>query len=243
MEETSLQVLYRDQAVMVCLKPPGVLSEPGAGRNLPALAASYLQAKGLEGQVRTVHRLDRDVGGLMVLALSAQAAASLTGQIRDRDVTKEYYAVTQGIPAQESAVLEDLLFHDRNTNKTFVVQRQRKGVRPAALSYRVLQSLPEAQLSLLRIRLYTGRTHQIRAQLAARGLPLWGDVRYGSRNTGGPIALWSCTLEFVHPQTGRRMSFYAKPTLPEPWSRFSAQVYTSVSNLPPLSRQNEEVLL
>ena len=216
----ALHVLYCDKAILVCEKPAGVLSEPGQGKNLPDLAAAWLSARGEEPTIRTVHRLDKAVGGLMVLARSQKAAASLIDQIAARRVEKEYLAVLRGVPPQEEAVLEDLLFHDSRTNKTFVVTRPRKGVREAKLSYRVLgRAEGEAgPLSLVRVKLYTGRTHQIRAQFSHRGLPLLGDIRYGSKAAHGP-ALFSCLLSFDHPETGERMQFELLPK-GAPWGLF-----------------------
>ncbi len=220
--DRALQVLYCDKSILVCEKPAGVLSEPGQGKNLPDLAAAWLKARGEDGSVRTVHRLDKAVGGLMVLARTQQAAAALIGQIAAHSVGKEYLAVLRGVPEAEEATLEDLLFHDSRSNKSFVVTRPRKGVREARLSYRVLGRIQgeSGPLSLVRVKLYTGRTHQIRTQFSHRGLPLLGDIRYGSRAPHGP-ALFSCLLAFDHPITGRRMNFELLPQ-GEPWERFDA---------------------
>ena len=214
------QVLYCDGALLVCRKEPGWLSEPGPGKNLPAIAGAWLAARGEKDELRTVHRLDKAVGGLMVLARTQKAAAALIAQIAAGRVEKEYLAVVRGVPAEPAAVWEDLLFHDSRTNKTFVVTRPRKGVREAKLGYALLQTLPgEPPRSLVRVRLFTGRTHQIRAQFSARGLPLLGDVRYGSRAAHGP-ALFSARLAFDHPETGRRMEFRLCPE-GEPWDAFT----------------------
>ena len=217
----ALRVLYCDKELLVCEKPADCLSEPGPGRNLPDLAGQWLAARGEDPALRTVHRLDKAVGGLTVLARSQKAAASLIDQIAARRVEKEYLAVLRGVPPQEEAVLEDLLFHDSRTNRTFVVTRPRKGVREAKLSYRVLGRAKgeTGPLSLVRVKLYTGRTHQIRAQFSHRGLPLLGDIRYGSKAAHGP-ALFSCLLAFDHPATGKRMKFELLPT-GEPWDLFA----------------------
>ena len=220
---TGLQVLYCDDALLVCRKEPGWLSEPGPGKKLPQLAAEYLAELGEPDEIRTVHRLDKAVGGLTVLARTRQAAASLIDQVAQRRAEKEYLAVLRGVPAQPEALLEDLLFHDSRSNKTFVVTRPRKGVREAKLRYRLLQTLNEGgqALSLVRVQLLTGRTHQIRAQFSARGLPLLGDIRYGSKAGHGP-ALFSCLLGFDHPLTGERLRFELLPE-GEPWERFALQ--------------------
>ena len=220
---TDLNVLYCDGALLVCEKPAGVLSEPGAGANLPALAEAWLTARGEDPTVRTVHRLDKAVGGLTVLARTREAAASLIGQIAAGTVEKEYLAVLRGVPEAEAATLEDLLFHDSRTNKTFVVTRPRKGVREAKLSYRVIGRAAgeSGPLTLVRVRLHTGRTHQIRAQFSHRGLPLLGDIRYGSKALHGP-ALFSCFLAFDHPGTGARMEFRLPPA-GAPWNLFEIQ--------------------
>ena len=217
---SDLNVLYCDDALLVCEKPVGVLSEPGNGANLPALAAQWLRERGERDEVRTVHRLDRAVGGLTVLARTQAAAASLIGQIAARTAEKEYLAVLRGAPERDEAVLEDLLFHDSRTNKTFVVTRPRKGVREAKLSYRVLGRAADetGPLTLVRVRLHTGRTHQIRAQFSHRGLPLLGDIRYGSRAVHGP-ALFACRLAFDHPTTGKRLEFEIPPA-GSPWTLF-----------------------
>ena len=216
-----LNVLYCDKSILVCEKPVNCLSEPGAGANLPALAADWLRARGENPEIRTVHRLDKAVGGLTVLARTQRAAASLIDQISARTAEKEYLAVLRGVPEADAATLEDLLFHDSRTNKTFVVTRPRKGVRDAKLSYRVVgrAGTPAQPLTLVRVKLHTGRTHQIRAQFSHRGLPLLGDIRYGSKAAHGP-ALFSCRLAFDHPATGKRMAFELTPT-GEPWERFN----------------------
>ncbi len=215
-----IEILYRDADVVVCRKPAGFLSEPGPGKNLPDALRDTLLAAGEDGTLYTVHRLDKPVAGLTVLARTHEAASSLIAQIAAHTAQKEYLAVLRGLPAEREAVWEDLLFHDSRTNKTFVVTRPRKGVRAAKLSWRLLGTAEaEGQtLSLVRVRLFTGRTHQIRAQFSGRGLPLLGDIRYGSKAEHGP-ALFSCYLSFDHPRTGKRMEFACKPQ-GTPWNLF-----------------------
>lgn len=205
-----LQILYSDADIVVCVKPAGILSEePGMPR---------LLSEELGGDIYCVHRLDRAVVGVMVYARTAAAAAGLSRQIAAWQFHKEYLAVVQGCPAEDSAVLRDLLFWDRTKNKSFVVKRQRGGVKDAELEYALLEALPE--LSLLRVILHTGRTHQIRVQFSSRAMPLVGDVKYGSRYRDCALALWSHALGFRHPATGKAMSFSAMPELVFPWNGF-----------------------
>lgn len=208
------EMLYVDESILVCVKPTGFLSERGAGRNLPDALAEY-------GTVRTVHRLDKPVGGVMVLARSADAAADLIGQIERRETEKTYLAVVRGVPEAAQGEMTDLLFHDARTNKTFVVRRARKGVREARLRYEVLGSRElEGQLcSLVRVQLDTGRTHQIRVQFASRGHSLLGDIRYGSKHPCG-VSLWAYRLSFTHPKTREKMTFERRPESVFPWSAF-----------------------
>ena len=205
-----LQILYSDADIVACVKPAGVLSEePGMPR---------LLSEALGGEFFCVHRLDRAVGGVMVYARTSAAAADLSRQISARQFHKEYLAVVQGRPNEDSAALRDLLFWDRAKNKSFVVKRQRGGVKEAELEYALLEALPE--LSLLRVILHTGRTHQIRVQFSSRALPLVGDVKYGSRYRDCALALWSHALGFRHPATGKPMSFSAMPEAVFPWNGF-----------------------
>ena len=211
-----IPILYEDERLLVCVKPAGLLSERGG---LPELLEQQCG-----GRVYPVHRLDRDVGGVMVYARSRETAAALSALIAARRMQKEYLAVVEGKPEAESAELRDLLYHDAAKNKSYVVQRERKGVKRAALSYRLLESeeTEQGRLSLLRIRLHTGRSHQIRVQFASRKLPLAGDARYGSRLRGG-IALWSHALRFPHPVSGETLSFTVPAPDAPPWTRFSQE--------------------
>ena len=173
-----------------------------------------------------VHRLDRPAGGLIVCAKDSAAAAELSAAFSGRKTKKEYLAVVCGIPAKEGR-MEDLLFHDRRTNKTYIAKSVRKGVKKASLSYETLCTAENEgkAFSLVRIRLETGRTHQIRVQFASRHLPLAGDGRYGSTLRNCPLALWSHFLSFPSPGTGETVSFRLVPDVSVfPWSLFGEQL-------------------
>lgn len=211
-----VRILYRDADLLVAFKPYGVLSERHDSQpNLPALL--YEQC-GCE--VYPVHRLDKTTEGLTLYALNSAAAAALSAAIADGSVEKEYLAAADGeLPPHGE--LSDLLYYDRARGKSYVVTRTRRGVKEARLSYERLMTaeLDGAIVSLLRVKLMTGRTHQIRVQFASRKHPLAGDRRYGSTIRTEKIALCACKLRFTHPKTGERMTFSAAPEN-EVFSRF-----------------------
>ncbi len=210
-----MEILYQDKSILVAVKPAGVLStdEPGG---MPELVRQALGDE--KACVRTVHRLDRVVSGLMVLARSPKAASLLSEQIRQHDFGKTYLAVVHGAPEQLSGTYRDLLARDPNERKTYVALKPGKGVQEAILDYEVLASAED--LSLVKIYLQTGRTHQIRCQFSSRGLPLWGDKKYSTLPDEGPIALWSHALHFAHPDTGEVLFFEHQPPAIQPWTIF-----------------------
>ena len=210
-----MEILYSDGDILVCVKPARVLStdEPGG---LPELVRQALGDE--EADVRTVHRLDRVVSGLMVLARNAASASELSRQIREGAFGKEYLAVVHGVPAERSGTLRDLLGRDKARRMTFVAEKYAKGVQEAVLDYAVLGT--EEQLSKVRVRLHTGRTHQIRVQFASRGMPLVGERKYSELNDPCEIALWSYRLTFSHPATGKKMEFSKEPPQAFPWNIF-----------------------
>lgn len=206
-----MEVIYQDQDIVVCVKPPRVLStdEPGG---VPELVR---QALGTE-DVRTVHRLDRVVSGLMVLARNAESASELSRQIRDGQFQKEYLAVVHGAPEQDRGELRDLLVRDKARKMTMVVTESGKGVQDAILTYQVVRKTEK--FCRVRIQLQTGRTHQIRVQFASRGLPLVGERKYSTLEDPCEIALWSYRLAFMQPKTGEPMEFQLEPPSNYPWT-------------------------
>ena len=194
-----MEILYRDNEIAVCVKPVGISSEDGEN-SLPAL----LRAE-LGGEIFPLHRLDLNVGGIMVYARTKSAAARLSKAIRDGDMVKEYRCLVHGIPPQ-SGDWQDLLWKDSSKNKVFVVKRMRKGVKSARLEF---QRLTAGETSLVHVRLHTGRSHQIRVQFASRGFPLVGDHKYGSRDEPTAPMLYSCRLTFPH--KGKTQTFEHYP--------------------------------
>ena len=210
----AMEIIYSDKRIVVAVKPVGVLStdEPGG---MPELLRRELGTD----CIRTVHRLDAQVSGLMVFARSVKAASLLSEQIRDHRFQKEYLAVVHGVPPQ-TGTLADLLGRDKNRRLTYVAQVTGPDVREARLRYQVMDRCEG--YSLVSICLETGRTHQIRVQFASRGWPLVGDRKYGTGGEELSIALWSHRLIFTHPETGELMEFSQIPPAAPPWTWFSS---------------------
>lgn len=206
-----LSLLYADDEIVVCIKPPRVLStdEPGG---MPELLRRQLATD----DVRTVHRLDRVVGGLMVFARNAASASELSRQIRENIFEKTYLAVVHGTPEYDVGEFYDLLFRNKARKMTEVVSAEGRGVQPASLSYCVLSKAKG--MSRVRIQLQTGRTHQIRVQFASRNMPLVGERKYSTLEDSCEIALWSHRLCFTHPTTGEKMQFVQQPPKVYPWT-------------------------
>ena len=206
-----IEILEQTPGLVVCIKPVGVRAQGEAPDALPALLAKQLGAG-----VYPVRRLDQAVGGLMVFARTGAMAAKLSQAMAEGTLQKEYLAVLGARPKDDSGELFDLLFHDRFKNKTYVVSKERKGVKKASLSYRVVAEADG--LCLVHVRLHTGRTHQIRVQFASRGMPLVGDGKYGSRKNAASPALWSYALTV--PMDGAIARIRALPEAAGVWAPF-----------------------
>lgn len=191
-----MEILHTDRDFVVCIKPVGLDSEA----DVPAELAHQV-----DGSLFPVHRLDKNVGGIMVYARTRQAAAALSKAIQEGTMVKEYVAMVHGTPP-DAGDWEDLLWKDPGKNKVFVVKRQRGGVKKARLTF---TRLTRGETSLVRIRLYTGRSHQIRVQFSSRGYPLVGDHKYGSRDPRTEPMLFSCKLTF--PYRNQTQSFEVLP--------------------------------
>ena len=193
-----MELLYTDHHIVVCVKPVGLDSEA----EVPAALKEQLG-----GEIFPIHRLDKNVGGVMVYARTKQAAAALSKAVQEGTMVKEYVAMVHGIPPEEGD-WEDLLWKDGRKNKVFVVKRPRGGVKKARLEFK---RLTDGETSLVHVRLHTGRSHQIRVQFASRGFPLVGDHKYGSRDEITAPMLFSCRISF--PYQGETKVFEKMP----PW--------------------------
>ena len=191
-----MDILYSDKHIAVLIKPVGLDSEA----EVPAALKEVLG-----GEVFPIHRLDKNVGGVMVYARTKQAAAALSRAVQEGTMVKEYVAMVHGNPP-ESGDWTDLLFKDSSKNKVFVVKKERKGVKKARLEF---QTLSAGEDSLVRIRLHTGRSHQIRVQFSSRGFPLVGDHKYGARDGKKEPMLFSCCITF--PWQGETKRFEVLP--------------------------------
>lgn len=214
-----LEILFEDSEITVAIKPPMLLSERSESKES---FAELLAKRNPKNYVGVVHRLDLGVGGVMVYARTPNAAAILSRAVAERSMQKEYLAIVHGEPVQREGRWTDLLFFDRTRNKSFAVDRNRKGVKEAILDYRVIESVDSEEygkLSLVHVVLQTGRTHQIRVQFSSRQHPLLGDRKYGASDRC-PIALFSHKLSFMHPVKRQPLSFSKMPS-DLPWSMFS----------------------
>lgn len=207
-----IDILFENGDFLVCVKPAGVQSQNDGAEDMVKLLSVQTGSS-----VFPVHRLDTATGGTMVFAKNSKTAADLSRQIEDRRFRKIYLAVLSGVPEVQSGTLEDLLFKDSKKNKSFVVDRERKGVKKASLEYETLDTADEK--SLVRVLLHTGRTHQIRVQFASRKLPLVGDGKYGSRDNRCDTALWSEQISFFY--KGELLVYKSCPDFKiYPWNLF-----------------------
>ena len=224
-------VLYQDSSVAVCVKPSGMLSQADEKGEK---GLKELLEDDLKKTVYLIHRLDRPVSGVMVFALDTKAAGKLSAEVADHSrFVKEYMTVVSGRPSEDNAILRDYLFRDRFSGKTFAVDSPRKGAKDAELEYWRLDTVnhgENGEISLIRVRLHTGRTHQIRVQFASRKHPVAGDGKYGSRIKSEGIALHSYKLGFHHPKTAKFLEFTASPKDEPIFNLFAKELFDDSEN-------------
>lgn len=220
-----ISILHLDRELAVCVKPQGVPSQPdqSGSADMLTLLSRELISRGESGELYPVHRLDRVTGGLIVFARTRRAASELSRIIAEHgDFEKTYLAAVSGAPACERGEMRDLIFRDGMQKKAFIVTTERRGAQPALLDYELLDRSEHdgVGISLLRVHLHTGRFHQIRVQLASRGMSIIGDGKYGSRIKAESIALWAVSLSFTY--RGRTYSFECEPPCDTfPWTKFT----------------------
>ena len=219
-----MNILFKNKDFIACVKPQGIPSQPDPSGcvDMTALLSEELIKNGEKSDIFVVHRLDRSTGGLIIYARNKEAAAAFSRLVAEKDgFQKEYLAVISGMPENESGNMTDYLFKDSAQKKAFVVKSERKGAKLATLDYKTLQTVSEDDkiFSLLRITLNTGRFHQIRAQLSSRGMPIYGDGKYGSREKAPNFALWASKIAFIY--KGKSYEFESAPDLSQkPWNLF-----------------------
>lgn len=225
------QVVYEDNHLLIAVKPPNMPAQADASGDpdlLGTMKAYVAERYRKPGAVYLglVHRLDRPVGGLMALARTSKAAERLSAQVRARTLSRRYVAVVRGENVPPRGALCDWLFKDGRTNTVSVVPEGTPGAKQARLSYRAMAAAGD--LTLLSVKLHTGRSHQIRVQLAHAGMPIWGDARYGGGRPGEQIALWGMRLTLVHPTRRETLSFCAPPPKDAaPWDRFDGAAWAA----------------
>ena len=219
-----MNILFKNKDFTVCIKPQGIPSQPDPSGcvDMTALLSDELIKNGEKSDIFVVHRLDRSTGGLIIYARNKEAAASFSRLVAEKDgFQKEYLAVISGMPKNESGNMTDYLFKDSAQKKAFVVKSERKGAKLASLDYEVRSTVQteEKVFSLLQIKLHTGRFHQIRAQLSSRGMPIYGDGKYGSHEKAPNFALWASKIAFIY--KGKSYEFESAPDLSQkPWNLF-----------------------
>ena len=213
-----VKILFEDEHIVVCEKEVGMISEEAkTDDSLPVMLKKQLNC-----DIYTLHRLDKPVGGAIIYAKTKTSAAKFSALISNNELEKTYLATTDGIPAEKNGELRDLLFKDSRKNKTFVVKRERKGVKEAVLKYEVVSETDKH--ALVKVVLETGRSHQIRVQFASRKTPLTGDGKYGSRDNRCSVALWSHSLCFIHPFTKQEICVSSLPDFETyPWNEFRTE--------------------
>ncbi len=222
-----IKVIFEDNHILVVEKPVNipVQEDDSKDDDLLSLLKDYLKVKyDKPGNVYLglVHRLDRPVGGIMVFAKTSKAASRLSDQIRTNSFKKVYSAIIVNSNLPSSSTLTDYLLKNTKTNTVTCVKENTKDSKKAVLHYRVLSKIND--LTLVKIQLETGRSHQIRVQFSSRNAPLWGDQRYNKdAKPGQQIALWASSLTILHPTSKEEMTFTSEMPSSYPWNIFKGE--------------------
>ncbi|SHK03867.1 RluA family pseudouridine synthase [Paramaledivibacter caminithermalis] len=228
-----IKIIFEDKHILVVEKPPKVPSQSDKTKDIDMFSMVKTHLKNLYPAARNpyvglVHRLDRPVGGIMIFAKTKEANIKLSEEVRNRRFKKEYYAVVCGKPERDREELKDYLLKLGKINMSKVVKEETKNAKEALLEYEVIDSVHTDEygiLSLLKIRLKTGRHHQIRVQLANANLPLWGDNKYNKTfvkmKKWTQIALWAYSISFKHPKNKEDCYFESRPNEEFPFTLFN----------------------
>lgn len=220
-----IKILYEDKYIIVAEKPCGIVSQERAdgGDSMYKRLSQYRQNNGEDGYIGVLHRLDTVTGGIITYSKEKKSTGEFSSLVTGDGYIKEYICVVQGKMEESNGVLCDFLYFDRQKNKSYVVKGERKGAKRAELEYFLLdvkENSKGEELSLLKIRLHTGRTHQIRVQLASRKHPLCGDGKYGSKDNNCSCALWSYSCRFTHIKNNKEIFLKSYPEDIYPWNLF-----------------------
>lgn len=220
-----INILYEDNHLLVVEKPFNIPVQADSSKDLDLQRAlkDYLieeYNKPGEAFLAIVHRIDRPAGGAIIFAKTSKGASRLSDQMRRQKIERSYYAICHGIPEKTQDKLVDYLVKDHRENKSYVVKKQSKNSQKAILHYQMVDV--HQNYALCKVSLETGRPHQIRAQFANIGHPLYGDQKYGPElnKPGQQLALWSSELKFKHPTKDEEIHIESLPPQISPWSSF-----------------------
>ena len=220
-----INILHKEKDFIVCVKPQGIPSQPDTteSEDMTSLLRAHLTEMNENSDIFVVHRLDRATGGIILYARNKNAAAAFSQLVAEKNgFDKEYLAIVANTPDEQCGNMTNYLLKDSAKKKAFVVKNERKGSKLASLDYDVVKTsaVGEKLFSLIHIKLNTGRFHQIRAQFSSRGMPIYGDGKYGSREKAPNFALWASKLSFVY--KGKNYEFEKNPDFDSiPWNLFN----------------------
>ena len=218
----NLKILFEDNHIIVVEKPVNIPSQADktGDEDMLTIIKKYLikkYNKPGDAYLGLVHRLDRPTGGVMVFAKTSKAASRLSEQVREKKFEKEYLVIVDGKLEKETGIFEDYMIKNEQKNVSKIVDSKTKNAKIAKLEYKVIKYNEETNLSVVKVKLYTGRHHQIRVQFASRNHSVYGDQKYGTRGRGKQLCLWAYKLSFFHPISKEKMTFETYPEKTGSW--------------------------
>ena len=218
----NLKILFEDNHIIVVEKPVNIPSQADktGDEDMLTIIKKYLikkYNKPGDAYLGLVHRLDRPTGGVMVFAKTSKAASRLSEQVREKKFEKEYLVIVDGKLEKETGIFEDYMIKNEQKNVSKIVDSKNKNAKIAKLEYEVIKYNEETNLSVVKVKLYTGRHHQIRVQFSSRNHSVYGDQKYGTRGRGKQLCLWAYKLSFFHPISKEKMTFDTYPEKTGSW--------------------------